>query len=107
MTSIDVLHEAIIDDNWNIGDKSLTLSEPWTGVTRFALLNKKTTRRVNVGLRQTDEETGHNKTRKHLARRMVKHVRQLSAQSHEEMGRRKNPNWMQREQTQLLLCCKR
>ena len=42
-----------------------------------------------MGLRQTDEETGHNKTRKHLARRMVKHVRQLSAQSHKEMGRRK------------------
>ena len=39
-TSIDVLHEATIDDNWNIGDKSLTLSEPWIGVTRFELLNK-------------------------------------------------------------------
>ena len=37
-TSID--HEATIDDNWNIGDKSLSLSEPWIGVTRFALLNK-------------------------------------------------------------------
>ena len=39
-TSIDVLHEATNDDKWNIGDKSLTLSEPWIGVTRFALLNK-------------------------------------------------------------------
>ena len=39
-TSIDVLHEATIDDNWNIGDKSLSLSEPWIGVTRFALPNK-------------------------------------------------------------------
>ena len=36
--SID--HEATIDDNWNIGDKSLSLSELRIGVTRFALLNK-------------------------------------------------------------------
>ena len=37
-TSIDVLHEATIDDYWKIdGDKSL--SEPWIGVTRFALLD--------------------------------------------------------------------
>ena len=39
-TSIDVLHEATIDDKWNIGDKSLSLSEPWIGVTHLALLNK-------------------------------------------------------------------
>ena len=57
----------------------------------FRAAQQKSTRRVNVGSRQTDEETGHNKTRKHLARRMVKHVRQLSAQSHKEMGRRKKP----------------
>ena len=38
-TSIDVLHEATVDDFWNTdGDKSL--SEPWVGVTRFELLNK-------------------------------------------------------------------
>ena len=38
-TSLDVLQEATIDDYWNMdGDKSL--SEPWIGVTRFALLNK-------------------------------------------------------------------
>ena len=38
-TSIDVRHEATIDGYWNTGgDKSL--SEPWIGVTRFALLNK-------------------------------------------------------------------
>ena len=39
-TSIDVLDEATIDDKWNIGDKSLSLSEPWIGVTHLALLNK-------------------------------------------------------------------
>ena len=37
-TSIDVLHAATFDDDWNTdGDKSL--SEPWIGVTRFELLN--------------------------------------------------------------------
>ena len=39
-TSIVVLHETTIDDKWNIGDKSLSLSEPWIGVTHLALLNK-------------------------------------------------------------------
>ena len=39
-TSIDVLDEPTIDDKWNIGDKSLSLSEPWIGVTHLALLNK-------------------------------------------------------------------
>ena len=38
-TSIDVLHEATIDDYWNFdGDNSL--SEPWIGVTRFVPLNQ-------------------------------------------------------------------
>ena len=37
-TSLDVLQEAPYDDYWNMdGDKSS--SDPWTGVTRFALLN--------------------------------------------------------------------
>ena len=52
-TSIDALHEATVDDYWNIsGDFSL--SEPWIRVTRFELLNKKTTRRDYEGSRQTD-----------------------------------------------------
>ena len=38
-TSLDVLQEAIIDDYGHMdGDKSL--SEPWIGVTRFALRNQ-------------------------------------------------------------------
>ena len=38
-TSIDVHHEATIDDYWNVdGDKSL--SNPWIGVTMFELLNR-------------------------------------------------------------------
>ena len=69
-TLIDVLHEA------------LSLFEPWIGVTRFALLNKKSAGRIYVGSRQTDEEIRHYKTRRYLTRRMVKHVEKLSATSH-------------------------
>ena len=37
-TSLDLLQEVTIDDYWKMdGDKSL--SEPWIGMTRFALLN--------------------------------------------------------------------
>ena len=43
-TGIDVLHEATIDDYWNV-DEDKSLSEPWIGVTRFELLNKNPPRR--------------------------------------------------------------
>ena len=59
-TIIDALHKAKIDDYWNVdGDKSL--SEPKIGVTRFALLNKKSRKRTYVGTRHTDKETNHYK----------------------------------------------
>ena len=77
-TSIDVLHEATIDDYWNV-DGVMSLSEPRSGVTRFDLLNQKSTRRTYVGSRLTDEETGHFKTWKYVAGRMDKHVRERSA----------------------------
>ena len=38
-TGIAVLHEATIDDYWNV-DEDKSLSEPWMGVTRFELFNK-------------------------------------------------------------------
>ena len=38
-TTFDVLQEVTIDDYWNV-DGSKSMSEPWLGVTRFALLNK-------------------------------------------------------------------
>ena len=87
-TSIDALHEATTDDHWHIdGDKSL--SEPWIGVTRFALLTNKSTRMIFVGSRQNDEKSGPNKTGEHFARRMVKHVKRLGVKIRESMGRRK------------------
>ena len=69
-TSIDVLHEATIDDYWNFdGDNSL--SEPWIGVTRFVPAQPKYTRRRCVGSRQTDEARGHNMTRTSLANKKL------------------------------------
>ena len=41
-----------------------------------------------VSSRQTDKETGQNKTREYLTRRMVKRVEKLTAQSHPLTGRR-------------------
>ena len=40
-TSVDVLHEATIDDYWNI-DGDISLSEPWIKVTRFRIAEQKT-----------------------------------------------------------------
>ena len=42
-------------------------------------LTKKSTRRIYMGSGQTDKETCHNKTREHVARRMVKDVKRLMA----------------------------
>ena len=43
-----------------------------------------------MGSRQIDEETSHDKTWEYLAGRLAKHIKKLSAQSHKEMGERKN-----------------
>ena len=40
-------------------------------------ITKNPLRRISVDSRQTDEETGHDRTRKPLARRMVTHVKKL------------------------------
>ena len=61
-----------VDDYWNIGGDT-SLSEPWIGVTRVALFNINPPEE-KCGFRQTNEEPGHNKTRNHMAGRMVKHV---------------------------------
>ena len=39
-TNLDVKQERRIDDYWNI-DGSRDLSDPWTGVTQFTLLEEK------------------------------------------------------------------
>ena len=59
---------------------AITLSEPWISVTRFVLHIKIPKKYfLCVCLRQNDEETGHNMTRKHLARRMVEKVKRFTA----------------------------
>ena len=56
-TSIGVLHEATIDDYWNL-DGERSRSEFWICLPRFALF-KKYIRRTCVVPRLTDEETGY------------------------------------------------
>ena len=41
------MQESRIDDYWNI-DGSRDLSDSWTGFTHFALLEKKSSRRIYV-----------------------------------------------------------
>ena len=100
-TGIDVLHEATIDDYWNIdGDKSL--SEPWIGLTRFELLNKNPAEGhewLQGKLTKKQVTTGPGK---YLAGRRVKYVGKLSAQSHEIHGLKKNLHWTQRASNEAL-----
>ena len=55
-TNLDVKKEKLIDEYWNI-DGSRDLSDPWTGVTQFSLLEE-TSRRIYVGL-DLQENNGH------------------------------------------------
>ena len=78
-TSLDVLQRVTIGDYWNMdGDRSLF--EPWTGMTPFALLDRISPEDI-LGIKATDEETGHNKTKEHLARRMCKYVKKHSVET--------------------------
>ena len=61
-TSIDVFHEATIDDYWNI-DGNKFLFEPWIAVTRFELPDKDPPEgHLFVGSRQTNQGTGYYNT---------------------------------------------
>ena len=68
-------HEATIDDYWKKMEIDRSLSERWIGVTRSDLLKKKNSpEKKVVGSMQIDEEKGHNKTRNHLATRMMSNM---------------------------------
>ena len=67
----------MITGTYLVEDKSP--SEPWMGVTRFALLNNNPPQGCMWVQGQTDEETRHNKTGEHVARSLVKHVKRLTA----------------------------
>ena len=61
-------------DYWNMdGDKSLDRCDT------IRAAHQKPTTRIYVCSRQTEEETGHNKTSEHLARRMAKCVKGFTA----------------------------
>ena len=66
-TSLDVKQEKHIDDYWNI-DGSRDLSDPWTGFTRFTLLEEKTSRRIYVVRSEINEKTADIQARSSMAR---------------------------------------
>ena len=59
--------EKRIDDYWNI-DGSRDLSDPWTGFTRFTLLEEKPTNGKNVVRRESNEKTAYIQARSSMAR---------------------------------------
>ena len=66
-TNLDVKQEKRIDDYWNI-DGPRGLSDPWTGSTRFILLEEKTSRRIYVVRGETDKKAANMKARSFMAR---------------------------------------
>ena len=77
-TSLDVLQEVTIDDYWNM-DGGEPLSEPWIGLTRFALLNKNPPEGHMWVQGRLARKQGDIETRTHLARRVVKYVKRFTA----------------------------
>ena len=66
-TNLDVKQEKRIDDYWNI-DGPRGLSDPWTGSTRFILVEEKTSRRIYVVRGETDKKAANMKARSFMAR---------------------------------------
>ena len=69
-TSLDVLLEKHFEDYWDV-DKDRQWSDPWTGFTRFILLNERPKYMVRG---KTDEETSDLKTRQCVARYVQAYV---------------------------------
>ena len=67
MRTEEILEDwAAIDIYWNM-DGGKSLSEPWIGVTRLALLNKKPPEgKMSVQRRLTKKLVSNNKTREHV-----------------------------------------
>ena len=66
-TNLDVKQEKRTDDYWNV-DGSRDLSDPWTGFTRFTLLEEKTSRRKNVVRVEINKKTANIQARSSMAR---------------------------------------
>ena len=65
-TNLDVKQEKRIDDYWNI-DGSRDLSDPWTGLTQFTLLDEKALDGYMWSGREINEETAYIQARSFMA----------------------------------------
>ena len=65
-TNLDVKQEKRIDDYWNI-DGSRDLSDPWTGLTQFTLLDEKTPTEI-CGPGEINKKTAYIQARSSMAR---------------------------------------
>ena len=88
-TSLDVLWEKQIDDDWNVdGEKRIILMHGQAGFTRFILLNERPQEGYAWSGEETDEETNDFKTRQCMARYVEAYVFCREKQSKTKMGYR-------------------
>ena len=79
-TNLDVKQEKRIDDYWNI-DGSRDLSDPWTGFTRFTLLEEKPSDGYIYVVRgEIDEKTAYIQARSFMARNLENNGKECQAE---------------------------
>ena len=76
---MDVKQEKRIDDYWNI-DGSRDLSDPWTGVTQFTLLEEKPPDGYMWSGVKTDKKAADIQTRSCMARTLGQNVKKCQAE---------------------------
>ena len=74
-----MIQEKRIDDYWNV-DENKSLSDSWTGFTKFTLL-KETSKRIYVVWWETDKNSNNHSTRSYLARSRRKKNRNEQSRS--------------------------
>ena len=74
-----MIQEKRIDDYWNV-DENKSLSDSWTGFTKFTLL-KETSKRIYVVQWETDKNSNNHSTRSYLARSRKKKNRNGQSRS--------------------------
>ena len=77
--NLDVKQEKRIDDCWNI-DGSRDLSDPWTGITQFYFVGRKTSRRIFVVRGEINEKTADIQAISLMARNMENHRQECQAE---------------------------
>ena len=78
-TNLDVKQEKCIDDYWNI-DGSRDLSDYWTGVTQFLLLEEKLSNGYMWSGSEINEKTADIQARSFMARTLEQHGKECQAE---------------------------